>query len=147
MRKKSDKNKTAAGLRDQAAVGMAYVGTDGRFLRVNDKLSAIVGDALVAIRDLGPGIPEGWHEKVFEAFWTTKPEGLGIGLMISRSIVESHNGRLWFENSPDQGVTFYFTLPLIIDPDPAGPRPAFLLLDPGVQSADDPSRCDGFHCR
>jgi PAS domain S-box-containing protein len=91
------------------------------------------GEALVAIRDLGPGIPDDWHEKVFEAFWTTKPEGLGIGLMISRSIVESHNGRLWFANSPDQGVTFYFTLPLIIDIDPAGPGAGLPAAEPGVQ--------------
>jgi PAS domain S-box-containing protein len=79
------------------------------------------GEALVAVRDSGPGILDR-PEKVFEAFWTTKQEGLGLGLMISRSIIESHNGRLWFANNPDQGVTFYFTLPFIIDLDPAGPE-------------------------
>jgi PAS domain S-box-containing protein len=78
------------------------------------------GEALVAVRDSGPGILEDRPEKVFEAFWTTKQEGLGLGLMISRSIIESHRGRLWFANNPDQGVTFYFTIPLIIDPESAG---------------------------
>jgi PAS domain S-box-containing protein len=77
-------------------------------------------EAMVAFRDSGPGIPEDQHAKIFEAFWTTKQDGLGVGLMISRSIIESHHGRLWFENNPDKGVTFYFTLPLAIDSDPAG---------------------------
>ena len=73
-------------------------------------------EVLVAFRDSGPGIPEDMRERIFEAFWTTKQDGLGVGLMISRSIIESHNGRLWFANNPDNGVTFYFTLPLMIDP-------------------------------
>jgi PAS domain S-box-containing protein len=76
------------------------------------------GEALVAVHDSGPGILDDWHKKMFEAFWTTKQEGLGIGLIISRSIIESHKGRLWFANNPDQGVTFYFTLPIIDDLDP-----------------------------
>jgi two-component system sensor kinase FixL len=79
------------------------------------------GEALVAVRDSGPGIPEDRHRKVFEPFWTTKEKGLGIGLMISRSIIESNGSRLWFTNNPDQGVTFHFTLPLIIDTDPSSP--------------------------
>ena len=72
------------------------------------------GEALVALRDSGPGIPEPQQQKLFEAFWTTKPQGLGIGLPISRSIIESHGGRLWFANNPDKGATFYFALPLAV---------------------------------
>ena len=72
------------------------------------------GEALVALRDSGPGIPEPQQQKLFEAFWTTKPQGLGIGLPISRSIIESHGGRLWFANNPDKGGTFYFALPLAV---------------------------------
>lgn len=85
------------------------------------------GEALVSLHDSGPGIPEGRQEKVFEAFWTTKQQGLGIGLAVSRSIIESHGGRLWFENHPARGTTFAFSLPLASPPDPArreaGPIP------------------------
>jgi PAS domain S-box-containing protein len=70
------------------------------------------GDALVAVCDSGPGMPEERQAKLFEAFWTTKPHGMGIGLAISRSIIESHGGRLWFAKNADRGATFYFTLPL-----------------------------------
>jgi C4-dicarboxylate-specific signal transduction histidine kinase len=70
------------------------------------------GDALVTVRDSGPGVPEEQQGKLFEAFWTTKNQGLGIGLHISRSIIESHGGRLSFTNNADRGATFSFTLPL-----------------------------------
>jgi PAS domain S-box-containing protein len=75
------------------------------------------GDALVTVRDSGPGVPEEQQGKLFEAFWTTKNQGLGIGLHISRSIIESHGGRLFFANNPDRGATFSFTLPFAM---PAG---------------------------
>ena len=75
------------------------------------------GEAKVSVRDSGPGIPQEQQGKLFEGFWTTKHEGLGIGLPISRSIVESHGGRLSFTNNPDQGATFSFTLPLATNPD------------------------------
>jgi signal transduction histidine kinase len=70
------------------------------------------GRALFTIRDRGPGIPEDLQRRVFDAFWTTKPDGMGIGLPISRSIIESHGGQLGFENHPEQGVTFHVSLPL-----------------------------------
>jgi signal transduction histidine kinase len=79
------------------------------------------GEALVAVRDSGPGIPENQQGKLFEAFWTTKDQGLGIGLHISRSIIESHGGRLFFSNNSDQGATFSFTLPLAMNAGPARP--------------------------
>jgi hypothetical protein len=63
----------------------------------------------VEVRDYGPGLPE--PEKVFEAFYTTKEHGLGMGLAICRSIVEAHQGRLWVECANGTGATFCFTLP------------------------------------
>jgi PAS domain S-box-containing protein len=78
---------------------------------------SLAGKALVSVRDSGPGISGDQRDKVFEAFWTTKHQGLGIGLPIARSIVESYGGTLWCENNQDQGATFYFTLPVADDPD------------------------------
>jgi PAS domain S-box-containing protein len=66
----------------------------------------------VAIKDNGPGIDEQIMDRLFEPFYTTKKEGMGMGLSISRSIIEAHRGSLWHENNPDRGVTFYFTIPV-----------------------------------
>jgi signal transduction histidine kinase len=66
----------------------------------------------VSVSDQGHGIRPGERDGLFEPFWTTKPNGLGMGLSISRSIVTSHGGRLWAENNPDRGATFVFALPV-----------------------------------
>jgi PAS domain S-box-containing protein len=66
---------------------------------------------LVAVQDRGIGLDEQRLERVFEAFYTTKPEGMGMGLSISRSIIEAHGGRLWPVAHRDYGATFQFTLP------------------------------------
>jgi len=66
----------------------------------------------VSVRDRGPGFDEALIERIFEAFWSTKPEGMGMGLSICKSIIEAHGGRLWAENNPDQGATVSFTLPI-----------------------------------
>ena len=65
----------------------------------------------VAVADAGPGLTAEALERLFEAFYTTKPGGLGMGLSISRSIIESHRGRLWAAQSSGHGATLYFTLP------------------------------------
>lgn len=71
------------------------------------------GDQAVefSVSDSGPGIPVGQLTQILEPFFTTKTGGLGMGLAISRSIIEAHDGRLWAENNPDGGATFRFSLP------------------------------------
>jgi len=64
------------------------------------------------VRDSGTGLRADEVGKIFQPFYTTKTEGLGMGLAISRSIIEAHGGRLWAENNLDRGATFYFTLPI-----------------------------------
>ena len=65
----------------------------------------------VSVRDTGPGIGDAVMQRIFEPFYTTKSEGLGMGLSISRSIVEAHGGKLWVETADGAGTTFHFTLP------------------------------------
>jgi signal transduction histidine kinase len=67
---------------------------------------------LVALRDSGPGIDADRGAMIFEPFYTTKSGGLGMGLPISRTIVEAHGGRLWAETDPAGGATFQFTIPI-----------------------------------
>ena len=69
------------------------------------------GCLLVSVSDTGVGLTREVHQ-MFQAFYTTKPEGTGMGLAISRSIIESHGGRLWATGNPERGATFRFTLPL-----------------------------------
>jgi signal transduction histidine kinase len=66
---------------------------------------------LLSVSDTGPGLPAENVDKIFSAFFTTKSKGSGMGLAISRSIVESHGGRLWATANDGRGATFYFTLP------------------------------------
>ena len=66
---------------------------------------------LVAVRDSGPGIDPTHLERVFKAFYTTKPSGVGMGLSICRSIIEFHGGRLWADANEPRGAVFQFTLP------------------------------------
>jgi PAS domain S-box-containing protein len=67
---------------------------------------------LISVSDTGVGLPLERADKVFDAFFTTKPQGTGMGLSISRSIIEAHGGRLWATANSDRGATFQFTLPV-----------------------------------
>jgi signal transduction histidine kinase len=69
------------------------------------------GGLLISVSDTGIGLPAGKADQMFKAFFTTKPQGTGMGLAISRSIIESHGGRLWASDNATRGATFYFTLP------------------------------------
>jgi PAS domain S-box-containing protein len=70
------------------------------------------GELLISVSDNGVGLPAGKTEQIFNAFFTTKPQGSGMGLAICRSIIESHGGRLWANANDGQGSTFQFTLPV-----------------------------------
>ena len=65
----------------------------------------------VSVHDTGVGVDEQNMQSLFTPFHTTKAKGLGMGLSISRSIIEEHRGRIWAERNPDRGMSFYFTLP------------------------------------
>ena len=69
------------------------------------------GQLMVSVSDSGIGFPGENLEGIFEAFFTTKPQGTGMGLSISRRIIESHGGRLWASANTGPGATFQFTLP------------------------------------
>jgi signal transduction histidine kinase len=65
----------------------------------------------ISVHDTGPGLPVGKVEQIFDAFFTTKPQGSGMGLAISKSIVESQGGRIWANGAGELGATLHFTLP------------------------------------
>jgi signal transduction histidine kinase len=69
------------------------------------------------VKDTGVGIATKDMERFFEAFYTTKSDGMGMGLSISRTIVESHQGRLWATPNDGPGATFSFSIPCMIDKD------------------------------
>jgi len=94
-----------------ASDAMSSVQDRPRHLLIRTGLGAPHGVCL-AVRDAGIGLPAGELEKLFEAFHSEKGSGMGIGLFISRSIIERHQGRLWAESNEDHGLTLSFSLPL-----------------------------------
>jgi signal transduction histidine kinase len=69
------------------------------------------GQLLISVADTGVGLPSDKLDKIFDAFFTTKPQGTGLGLAITRSIIGSHGGRIWATANPGRGATIHFTLP------------------------------------
>jgi len=89
---------------------MSGVSEGARELWIGTETNASDG-ALVAVQDSGPGLDPVSLEHLFDAFYTTKSGGMGMGLSICRSIIEAHKGRIWAEKNVPQGATFQFTLP------------------------------------
>jgi signal transduction histidine kinase len=92
---------------------MATVEEVERILLISESSDALDGSPAVTVRvqDHGVGLSSMDRERLFEAFYTTKPHGMGMGLAISRSIIEAHSGRMWAEPNTGPGATFAFTLP------------------------------------
>jgi signal transduction histidine kinase len=67
-------------------------------------------EVILSVSDTGVGLPAQQADQIFKAFFTTKPQGTGMGLSISRSIVEAHGGRLWADGNSPHGASFCFTL-------------------------------------
>jgi signal transduction histidine kinase len=90
--------------------GIEAMKDTGGELTVTSKI-AENGQLLVSVSDSGVGLPVEESDRIFKAFFTTKPQGTGMGLSISRTIVESHSGRLWVSANTGRGATFHFCLP------------------------------------
>ena len=73
------------------------------------------GQLMVCVSDTGVGLPPQQADQIFYAFFTTKPQGIGMGLSISRSIVESHSGRLWAADNSPHGASFHVILPTKVE--------------------------------
>jgi len=93
---------------------MSAVTERTRELTVSSML-AESGVVLVAVKDTGPGLEPSVAERMFQPFFTTKPDGLGMGLAIYRSIIEAHGGRLWVSPAAEHGAEFRFTVPLWVE--------------------------------
>jgi signal transduction histidine kinase len=97
-----------------AADAMAGIEDRPRTLLVKTLLDE--GTVTLAVRDAGTGVDPNALEKLFEAFYTTKANGMGIGLSICRSIIANHDGRLWAEANDGPGATFSFCIPVAGEP-------------------------------
>jgi signal transduction histidine kinase len=94
-----------------AIEAMSGVGAGPRALWVSSERVATT-EVLIAVRDSGPGLEPQHLDRLFDAFYTTKPHGLGLGLAISRRIIEAHGGRLWATANVPHGAVLQFTVPM-----------------------------------
>jgi signal transduction histidine kinase len=94
-----------------AIQAMSGIGERARELQISIDAVPSEGGVRVGVRDTGPGLNPESLSRLFEPFYATKPEGMGMGLSICRSIIEAHGGRLWASASVPCGAIFQFTLP------------------------------------
>jgi PAS domain S-box-containing protein len=99
-----------------AVEAMSSVSEGSRTLLISTGQEASAG-VLVSVQDSGPGLDVDGLDRLFDAFYTTKPSGMGMGLSICRSIIEAHGGRIWASRNVGPGATFQFTLPVVSAPD------------------------------
>jgi C4-dicarboxylate-specific signal transduction histidine kinase len=97
-----------------AVEAMSTQGDGGRDLVIST-VKRRSGGVLVTVRDCGPGVDPEDLDRIFDAFYSTKPDGLGMGLSICRAIIERHGGKLWATRIVPQGTLFQFTLPASMD--------------------------------
>ena len=93
-----------------AVQAMSGAGEGARDLLISTGTAESDG-VLVAVRDSGPGLPSSSIERLFDAFYTTKSDGMGMGLSICRSIIEAHGGQLWANANLPRGAVFQFVVP------------------------------------
>lgn len=98
-----------------SAEAMAHIPPSAREVAIAT-LATAPGEITVSVEDAGPAIDNTVFERLFSPFYTTKPDGLGMGLAISRSIVEAHGGRLWAERRSAGGLLMRFTVPAEVRP-------------------------------
>jgi PAS domain S-box-containing protein len=121
-----------------AVEAMGSVENRARNLAISTEQSQTNG-VLVAVRDTGPGIDLQHIERVFEAFYTTKSTGVGMGLSISRSIIDAHGGRLWVDVNAPRGAVFQFTLPSAASELTTSPRAVHQTAKPHQDTPSDAS--------
>ena len=85
-----------------------------RSIEISTRVNAGANTVEAEVRDSGPGVPPDVAEQIFERFYTTKSEGIGLGLAIAHSIIEAHEGKLWLETTGTHGTTFRFCLPVSV---------------------------------
>ena len=90
---------------------MASAARESRRLQVRSQKSPGEAGVVVTVKDSGIGIQPHEHNTIFNAFYTTKPRGMGLGLSISQSIIEAHGGRIWAVSNRGPGLTVKFSLP------------------------------------
>lgn len=105
--------KVIANLVRNAIEAMAGAGMAAVDRRIGIETVLRDGMARVSVRDFGPGLDAAAAKQLFQPFHTTKPGGIGMGLVTSRALIESAGGRLWFEPAPEGGAVFHFTLPIL----------------------------------